>query len=147
TSYTIQEVTALQIQDITASTQVPQGHALYIAVQAFNNLNTTQSVDIYLNGKPWQIGVAIVPGANNIFLTLDPLNPLYPIVWNPYDLGSHNVNVTVIASGTTLVTQNFAIQSTVPIENVLLFYVLPVVIPIAAVLISYQRKKKREMLR
>jgi hypothetical protein len=142
-TYTTELVPAIEVQSFSTSTEIVQGRDFYINFQAINNKNVTQPVQLYINinGQLTQVEINLLPGQNNIIV------PRSPLTVNPWDFGTYTIDITVKVGGSAIYQDRLSVTAMTSVENVLFCYVLPIAIPIAAILIFIQRQKKRELLR
>ncbi|OLS13638.1 MAG: hypothetical protein RBG13Loki_2740 [Promethearchaeota archaeon CR_4] len=144
-TYTSNLARAIEIQGVSTSTGVVQGRSFYVNIRALNNVNITRQIDVSfkVNGQlvKLEANITLTPGENDLIVEVNPLTS------NPWDVTTYELDVNITVGSETVFQDRLLVQSILSIESIIFAYVLPIVFPIAIILILLQRKKKRDMLR
>ncbi len=135
----IQIVNSFEISTLFYPSSVTQGTSAQFILTINNNKETNEVYALYINGKV--IYGLLVPGENRIEVDLDP-------IINPYDISTKTYQLVMFDnSGKELFRFFFKTQILISIMNLVLFYILPILIPIAIVIYFQNKKLKTDRLK
>jgi hypothetical protein len=121
---------------------VNQGSIASFTLIIKNNKDTSESFSLYVNGEklPTNI-IGLAPGVNRIIAEVVP-------TLNPYDFIAKTFTFELRDSlGETIVQYYFKVSIELSPTNLMLFYVLPFLIPIGIILIYKNKELKHKLLR
>ncbi len=121
---------------------VPQGSSATFLLTIYNNKNTPIVYTLKINGQVAKTNsIELLPGENRIEATITP-------TINPYDFSTKRYYITLEDnSGNLLVSYYGEVKIELSIMNLVLFYILPVLIPIGIVLFFKNKEIKTKLLR
>jgi hypothetical protein len=134
-----QIVNKFEITSLFCPSSTTQGSSAQFIMTINNNKETNELYAVSVNGKV-SYGI-MTPAGNNIAIDLDPIN-------NPYDISPKTYDIEIFdSSGTLIFKFFFKIQVKLSVMNILLFYILPILVPIALVLYFKNKQLITERLR
>ncbi|MBD3213335.1 MAG: hypothetical protein GF311_12065 [Candidatus Lokiarchaeota archaeon] len=141
-SFTLQVVNKLEVLQSSFPSSVAQWSSAQFVLKIKNNKRTTESFSLYINGRLIQTELnELVPGVNRIQTSLVP-------TFNPYDFSVKSYQIVIKdAEGNEQLSFYCEIQVVLSIMNLILFYVVPILIPIAIVLYFKNKEMKTKLLR
>jgi hypothetical protein len=121
---------------------VEQGGAAQFIITIRNNLDRSESFALYINGDQVSTNLnAFGPGINRVVFEVIPSI-------NPYDFGKKSYVFELRdSSNTPIARYYYEIQLELSSFNLIVFYILPVLIPICIVLIYKNKDIKHKLLR
>jgi hypothetical protein len=131
------EILSVSFPDI-----VEQGVAAQFILTLQNNLDRSESFSLYVNGDKVATNLnAFGPGINRVVFEVIPSI-------NPYDFGKKSYVFELRdSSNNPIARYYYEIQLELSSFNLIVFYVLPVLIPICIVLIYKNKEIKHKLLR
>ncbi|MFW9938202.1 MAG: hypothetical protein ACFFD5_11175 [Candidatus Thorarchaeota archaeon] len=121
---------------------ISQGQGAYFIMFIRNNQEFTESFSIYVNGVQKAANInGLAPGENRIELKVTP-------TINPYDFQSKTYTFELKdSSGETIVLKYFEVSIKLSTFNLIMFYIVPIIIPIGIVLFYKNKELKHRLLR
>ena len=121
---------------------VAQGNIALFTLIIKNNKESSETFSLYVNGEKWDTNIkGLAPGVNRIVAEVIPT-----II--PYDFISKTFTFELRNSiGETIVQYYFEISIELSPTNLILFYVLPILIPIGIILFYKNKELKHKLLR
>jgi hypothetical protein len=148
-TFTVNIVPKLELVSITFSEQVPQGELAYLIIVINNNEDTAEDFLLYINGERVdavnaingeKIG-ALGSGLNKI------IKEVLPTI-NPYEFGTKKYQIKLENSqGEIILIDYFEITLTISTFNLVMFYILPILIPISIIIFYKNKDLKNKLLR
>ncbi|MHA1338501.1 MAG: hypothetical protein ACTSRZ_01270 [Promethearchaeota archaeon] len=134
-NFTITLKPSLIVNKISASTTVIHGQKPMLGIEIQNYNSTPQQITVKVNGKEQWSG-KVYYGKNNFAIELDA-----PYL-NPYDIKSKIYSIEIYKEGQLIAQDTFSISQQLSISNLVVFYIIPVVVPISLML--YFKHKQLE---
>ncbi|MFX0103885.1 MAG: hypothetical protein ACFE75_00135 [Candidatus Hodarchaeota archaeon] len=140
--FTIQIIDKFEILSVSFPERVPQGVLAYLIIIIRNNQENSEPFSLYINGEGIATNIVeLNTGENRIFVQIMP-------TINPYEFGIKKYRIVLKDS----VEEEFArFYFEVAIElstlNLIIFYVLPIIIPIGIILFFKNKDIKFKKLR
>ncbi len=121
---------------------VNQGNIASFTLIIKNNKETSESFSLYVNGEKLTTNIiGLAPGVNRIIAEVVP-------TLNPYDFIAKTFTFELRDSlGETIVQYYFEVSIELSPTNLMLFYVLPILIPIGIILLYKNKELKHKLLR
>ena len=140
--YNVEIIEKFEILSATFPETIITGSAAQFILIIQNNLGDSESFLLYVNGVPIETNLnGLGPGINRIVAEVIPSI-------NPYDFGKKSYVFEIRDSlGEPIAKYYFEVQMELSSFTLILFYVLPVLIPISIVLIYKNKEIKNKMLR
>ncbi|MBN1213981.1 MAG: hypothetical protein JXA99_00920 [Candidatus Lokiarchaeota archaeon] len=141
----IVEITVYQeflILSASFPSSVPQGSSATFLLTIHNNKNIPIGYTLKINGQAVKTNsIELLPGENRIEATITP-------TINPYDFSTKSYYITLEDnSGNLIVSYYGEVKIELSIMNLVLFYILPILIPIGIVLFFKNKEIKTKLLR
>ena len=142
TQFSVEIIDRYEIISATFPETILQGRAAQFILIVQNNLDVSEPFILYVNGVAVETNLnGLGPGINRIVAEVIP-------GINPYDFGKKSYTFELRDSlDEPLVKYYFEIQMELSSFNLVIFYVLPVLIPIGIILIYKNKEIKNKMLR
>jgi hypothetical protein len=140
--FSINVIPKYEILSVSFPEVVEQGVEVQFILTIQNNQETSESFTLYVNGESVTTNLnGLGPGINRIIFEVTPsINP-YDFTKKSYTFELHD------SSNYPIVRYYFEIQLELSIFNLIVFYILPVLIPIVIVLIYKNKEIKHKLLR
>jgi hypothetical protein len=136
---TIQIINSFELSALFYPSSVTQGSSAQFICTINNNKETNEIYALYVNGEI-SYGV-LVPAQNRIEVDLEPIK-------NPYDISTKTYEIAMFdSSGRGIFQFFFKTQIQVSTMNLVIFYILPILIPIIIVLFFINKKIKTDRLK
>ncbi|MHA1192800.1 MAG: hypothetical protein ACTSP9_10955 [Promethearchaeota archaeon] len=121
---------------------VAQGNIATFTLIIKNNKETSEAFSLYVNGEIWTTNInGLAPGENRIIADIIP-------TLIPYDFIAKTFTFELKDSlGDTIVQYYFEVSIELSSTNLILFYVLPILIPIGIILLYKNKELKHKLLR
>ena len=131
-----------EILSVSFPEVVEQGGEVQFILTIQNNQETSESFTLYVNGERVTTNLnGLGPGINRIIFKVTPSI-------NPYDFAKKSYTFELRdSSNNPIVRYYFEIQLELSTFNLIVFYILPVLIPIGIVLIYKNKEIKHKLLR
>lgn len=127
--YSVNSVPEIEITAIESSNKIIHGQKPYISVDLSNYKATSDTIEIKSNGNTIWSGT-VRSGESNINAILDKS------LSNPYSVSDKTYQVTIYNSeNQQIAAETITVSQEISISNVFFFYLLPVIIPAAAIVI------------
>jgi len=141
-SFSIQIVPKFEIISVSFPSSVPQGEYADFILVIRNNLKVSESFSLYVNGEKVNTNLlGLGPGENKI------IAQVLPSIF-PYDFQSKTYTFTLRDyQGEILAQYYYQIALELTTFNLIVFYVLPILIPIAILLYYKNKEIQRRLLR
>jgi hypothetical protein len=141
-SFTLQVLNKLEVIQASFPSSVAQSSSAQFVFKIRNNKRTTEAFSLYINNQLIQTELnELVPGENRIQTGIVP-------TINPYDFSIKSYQIVIKdAGGNEQLSFYCEIQVVLSIMNLILFYVVPILIPIAIVLYFKNKEMKTKLLR
>jgi len=139
---TIEIIPEYEIISVSFPRQVSQGSPASIIIIIQNNKEVYESFSLFVNGRNSQANIAeLIPGVNMITNEFVPTN-------NPYELGTKVFRIVLMDSENEEIAR-FYFEAVLEIStfNLIIFYLLPGIIPIGIILYFLSKKIKHTKLR
>ena len=121
---------------------VAQGNTASFTLIIQNNKETSESFSLYVNGEKWTTNInGLAPGVNRIIAEVIPTIIPYDFIAKAYTFELRD------SLGETIVQYYFEVSIELSPTNLILFYVLPILIPIGIILIFKNKELKHKLLR
>ena len=141
-TFTVEIIPKFEIISVTFPDKVSQGSPAYLIIIIQHNLNKPEEFSLYINGN--KVGANInelVPGENRIVKKITPTN-------NPYEFGTKKYRIELRdSSDEEIVKFYFEIVLELSIFNLIIYYILPILIPIGIMLYFLNKDIKHKKLR
>jgi hypothetical protein len=139
---TVEIIPAYEIISVSFPRQVSQGSAASLIIIIQNNKEVYESFSLFINGINTQANIAeLIPGTNLI------MNDFIPTI-NPYELGSKVYRIVLKDSENEEIARfYFEIVLEISTFNLIIFYLLPGIIPIGIILYFLSKEIKHKKLR
>jgi len=141
-SFSIQIIKKFEILSVTFPNVVPQGDYAYFIVIVQNNQEISEMFSLYVNEEKVETNInGLGPGENKVIAKVQP-------TINPYDFVSKSYTFVLRDSSNNIIAQfYFNINVELTTFNFVVFYLLPILIPIAIVLFYKNKEIKHKLLR
>ncbi len=138
----IDVINKFEITNIKFPTSVSQGSSATLIITIINNKRTTETFTLEINGERVSTGQKeLIPGENKIQTNVVP-------TINPYDFGVKKYYIVIKdASGNEIYKDFYEVQIELSIMNLVLFYFLPILIPIGIIIFFKNKEMKKKLLR
>ena len=138
----VEIIDRFEILSATFPETILQGSVAQFILIIQNNLDVSESFILYVNGVPVETNLnSLGPGINRIAAEVIPSI-------NPYDFGKKSYTFELRDSlNEPIVMYYFEVQMELSSFNLVLFYILPILIPIGIILIYKNKEIKNKMLR
>jgi len=139
-SFTVDVVDKLEVLEASFPSRVAQLSRAYFVLELKNNKRASESFSLYINGKLIQSN-ELIPGDNRIEASFVP-------TYNPYDFSVKKYHIVLKDStGNEQLSFYYEVQTLISVMNLVLFYILPIIIPIAILLYFKNKEMKTKLLR
>jgi hypothetical protein len=121
---------------------ISQGESAYFILIIRNNQESSESINLYVNGEQASTNINnMAPGINRIVSSLI-------VSINPYDFQSKSYTFELKDhTGEVIVRYYFVVDLELSAFNLVVFYMLPIIIPIAIILFYKNREIKHRKLK
>lgn len=143
--FSVEIISKLELIRITFPERITQAETAYCIIIIENNQQTSQDFVLIINDQEIDTPfTSLVPGRNRIVAeTLPSINP--------YEIGTKSFEIE-IREGTNqddqiIVKEYFSVQIQLSTINLLLFYVIPIIIPVGIVIYYKNKELKAKLLR
>ncbi len=140
-SFAVEIIPKFELLSVTFPEKVPQGNPAYLIIKIKNNQENSEEFSLYLNGKRISTNLdELDTGENRIVATVTPSI-------NPYEFGTKNYRF-VLKDGSDNEIERFYFETTLELStlNLVLFYVLPIIVPLGLILFFKNRDIKHKKL-
>ncbi len=141
-SLAIDIVRQFELISISFPELVPQGETAYLIILIKNNKKESETFSLFINAEKVEANIdKLSPGENRIIYEIIP-------TINPYEIGIKEYQLILKDnSKEIIITQNFKANIELSTINLILFYIIPVLIPIGIVLFYKNKDLKHKILR
>jgi len=141
-SFTVRILEKFEILSVTFPTVVPQGEYAHLIIVIQNNKEISELFSLYVNEERVETNInGLGPGENNVIAKVLP-------TINPYDFESKSYTFVLRDSSDNIIAQfHFNINVELTTFNFVVFYLLPILIPITIVLFYKNKEIKHKLLR
>jgi archaellum component FlaF (FlaF/FlaG flagellin family) len=131
-----------EILSVSFPNRVPQGVSAHLIISIQYNGESAEPFSLLLNGREIQTNIdMLVPGENRIKISVVPSS-------NPYEFGTKIYRIIIEDNDDIEIARlYFAISLELSPMNLVLFYLLPGIIPIGIVLLFINKELKHKKLR
>ncbi|MHA2124958.1 MAG: hypothetical protein ACXABO_05680 [Promethearchaeota archaeon] len=139
----IQIIPKYEIVSVSFPGKIPQGASAFLVIVLQNNLGASKAFSLNINDELVQTNIdQLVPGENRIIKEIIPTS-------NPYEFGTKVYRITLIDSSTSeeIARFYFSVNLELPLLNLIIFYLLPAIIPIGIILVFVNKEIKHKKLR
>jgi len=135
-------VPKFEVINIHFSEIVTQGGIAYFIIIIQNNQENSKEFSLYLNGKEIEANIdTLIPGENRIIKEVQT-------PFNPYKFGTENYQFSLEDNtGELIFKQNFEVEFELSSFNLILFYIIPILVPIGIILFYKNKDIKNKLLR
>jgi len=139
---TLEIIAKFEIISVSFPGRIPQGAPAYFIATIKNNLENSEAFSLYINGKLVQSNInELIPGENRIEKKIIPTH-------NPYEFGTKIYRVILKDSNNNEIAKfYFKVVLELSTFNLIIFYLLPVIIPIGIMLYFLNKQIKHKKLR
>lgn len=139
---TIEIIPRFEIISVSFPGKISQGAPAYFIATIKNNLENSEAFSLYVNGKLVQSNInELIPGENRIEKKIIPTN-------NPYEFGTKIYRVILEDSENKEIARfYFKVVLELSTFNLIIFYIVPVIIPIGIMLYFLNKQIKHKKLR
>lgn len=139
---TIEIIPKFEIISVSFPGTISQGAPAYFIATIKNNLENSEAFSLYVNGKLVQSNInELIPGENRIEKKIIPTN-------NPYEFGTKIYRVILEDSENKEIARfYFKVVLELSTFNLIIFYIVPVIIPIGIMLYFGNKQIKHKKLR
>lgn len=129
------------LESISFTSLVYQGQQAFLIIKISNNRNEPINFTLYINDIPYPTNIdKIYYGENEIICVITP-------TINPFDFTSKKYVVTIKDSaGNILIVENFETAIQLSVENFLIFYIAPIIIPLIIIIYFKNKEIKSRIL-
>ncbi|MHA1234922.1 MAG: hypothetical protein ACTSQL_07535, partial [Promethearchaeota archaeon] len=140
--FNVEIIAKFEIVSASFPETILQGSTAQFILIIQNNLDVSESFILYVNGVAVETNLnGLGPGLNRIVAEVIPSI-------NPYDFGKKSYIFEIKDSlNEPIVEYYFEVQMELSSFNLVIFYILPVLIPISIILIYKNKEIKNKMLR
>lgn len=141
-TFSVQIIEKFEILSVTFPSVVPQGEYAHFIIVIQNNMEISELFSLYANEERIQTNInGLGPGKNTIIAEVLP-------TINPYDFGTKSYTFVLRDSSNNIIAQfYFEVKVELTTFNFVIFYLLPIIIPIAIVLFYKNKEIKHKLLR
>ncbi|UCC18766.1 MAG: hypothetical protein JSV62_11745 [Promethearchaeota archaeon] len=141
-SFNVQVVPKFEIISTSFPKSIPQGTSAYLIIVIQNNQESSEVFSLYINGVKYGTNLAMLDTGENIIMT-----EITPSI-NPYEFGMKKYRVELRDSKDDEIAL-FYVEISLELSslNLVLFYILPVIIPIGIILYFKNKDIKHKKLR
>ena len=138
----VEVIPQYEIKSVSFPRKIPQGTEGYLIIVIQNNHKNSEEFSLTINGKIVATNInELAYGENRI------VKKIIPTI-NPYELGKKSYQIVLKDSSDQEIAQfYFEVQLELSILNLLLFYVLPILIPVGIILFFLNKDIKNKKLR
>ena len=139
---TIEIIPRFEIISVSFPGKISQGAPAYFIATIKNNLENSEAFSLYVNGKLVQSNInELIPGENRIEKKIIPTH-------NPYEFGTKIYRVILEDSENKEIARfYFKVVLELSTFNLIIFYIVPVIIPIGIMLYFLNKQIKHKKLR
>jgi len=138
----ISVIQKVELISVSCPESAPQGEIAYLIIVITNNLDTSEDFTLYINQEA--VGTDFTrlgPGENRIVKEI-------PVSINPYGFGKETYDIMLKdGNGNIIFMKYFEIEIELSVFNLVVFYVLPVLIPIGIIIFYKNKDLKNKLLR
>ncbi|MFX0031571.1 MAG: hypothetical protein ACFE8E_13535 [Candidatus Hodarchaeota archaeon] len=140
--FTIHIIKKYEILSVTFPDIIPQGEYAYFIMVIRNNQEISELFSLYANGERIIANInGLSPGENRIIARILP-------TINPYDFETKSYTFALRDSSNEIIAQYFfQVKVELTAFNFVVFYLLPIIIPISIVLFYKSKEIKHKLLR
>ncbi|MFX1297566.1 MAG: hypothetical protein ACFFD2_22290, partial [Promethearchaeota archaeon] len=140
--FTVIIIPKFELISVTFAEKIPQGAPAYLIVIIQNNQENSEDFSLSLNGKAISTNIDVLgTGENRIVAKIIP-------TINPYELGTKSYRFVLKDSSDVEIERfYFEIVLELSILNLILFYIIPILVPIGLILFFKNRYIKHKKLR
>ena len=140
--FNVEIIAKFEIISASFPETILQGSAAQFILIIQNNLDVSEPFTLYVNGEPVETNLdGLGPGTNRIVVEVIPSI-------NPYDFGKKSYTFEIKdSSNEPIVKYYYEVQMELSSFNLVIFYILPILIPIGIILIYKNKEIKNKMLR
>ncbi|MFX1446981.1 MAG: hypothetical protein ACFFCG_02455 [Promethearchaeota archaeon] len=140
--FSLEIIPKYEILSISFPETIEQGVAAQFILTIQNNQEQSEVFTLYVNGYPVETNInGFGPGINKVVFEVIPSI-------NPYDFGKKSYTFELRdSSNNPIARYYFEVQLELSSFNLIVFYILPVLIPISIVLIYKNKEIKHKLLR
>ena len=140
--FVVEIIPKFELISVAFSEKIPQGTPAYLIIVIQNNQENSEDFSLYLNGKRISTNLEqLGTGENRIVAKI--ISSI-----NPYELGTKNYRFVLKDSSDIEIERfYFEIVLEVSILNLILFYIIPIVVPIGLIIFFKNRDIKHKKLR
>ncbi len=140
--FAVDIIPKFELISVAFAKKIPQGAPAYLIIIIQNNQENSEDFSLYLNGKIISTNLEeLGTGENRIVAKIIPSI-------NPYELGTKNYRFVLKDSSDIEIERfYFEIVLGVSILNLILFYIIPILVPIGLILFFKNRDIKNKKLR
>jgi len=141
-TFTIEITPRFELISVFFPESVPQGTHAYLIITIQNNQENTEAFSLYINGKRVGTNIAeLITGENRIVAQVMP-------TINPYEFGVKKYRV-VLKDSTDEEIERFYFEVAIELStlNLVIFYILPIIVPIGIILFFKNKDIKHKKLR
>ncbi|MFX0179854.1 MAG: hypothetical protein ACFE78_06670 [Candidatus Hodarchaeota archaeon] len=141
-SFSIKIIKKFELLSVTFPNVVPQGDYAYFIMVIQNNQKISEMFSLYVNEERVETNInGLGPGKNTIIAKVLP-------TINPYDFQTKSYAFVLRDSSNDIIAQfYFEVKVELTTFNFVVFYLLPILIPIAIVLFYKNKEIKHKLLR
>ncbi|MFX1344896.1 MAG: hypothetical protein ACFFAI_07290 [Promethearchaeota archaeon] len=138
---TIEIIPKFEIISVSLPNSISQGVPAYFIAIIQNNLENSEEFSLIINGKLVQPNInELIPGENRIEKKIIPTN-------NPYDFETKVYRIIIEDSENEVIAMfYFEVALELSTFNLIIFYIIPVIIPIGIILFFLHRQIKHKKL-
>ncbi len=139
---TVEMVSKYEIMSVSFPEKIPQGTRGYLIIVIQNNQKNSEEFSLFINGKSVGANInELVSGENKIIKKITP-------TINPYEVGKKTYIIVIKDNlGEEIARFYFEIELEISTVNLVLFFIMPIVIPIGIVLYFLNKDIKHKKLR
>ncbi|MFX1412369.1 MAG: hypothetical protein ACFFA2_00895 [Promethearchaeota archaeon] len=140
--FTIQIIRKFEILSVHFPDLVPQGEYAYFIMVIQNNQKISELISLYVNGERIETNInGLGPGENRIIAKILP-------TINPYDFETKSYGFILRDNSNEIIAQYyFKVKVELTPFNFIIFYLLPIIIPIGIVIFYKNKEIKHKLLR
>jgi hypothetical protein len=140
--FTVDIIQKYEILSVSFPNRVPQGVSAHLIISIQYNGESAEPFSLFLNNIEIQTNIdTLVPGENRIKISVVPSS-------NPYEFGTKIYRIIIEDNDDIEIARlYFAISLELSPLNLVLFYLLPGIIPIGIVLLFINKELKHKKLR
>ena len=142
TSIEIDILPIYEIKSVFFPRAVSQGNTATFTLVIKNNKKTSEAFSLYVNGEKWTTNINwLAPGENRIIAEVVPTLIPYDFIAKTFTFELRN------SIGEPILQYYFEVSIELSPTNLILFYVLPILIPIGIILFYKNKELKHKLLR